>query len=441
MNSKKQKLLLEYLISSPDIFAICAGILKSQYFNPEYRNGVKFIMEYYNAHNSIPSTDQVEAETDVELNLRHITSDQFAYCCSEVESFCRQSAMRAAILAAPALLEKGEDNYAAIEASFKDALTISLRNDMGTNFFEDISESLKRITAPGSNISTLWKDVDQILFGGIQKKQLILFSAGSGGGKSITMQNLGLNLVCQGLHVLYLSLELSEDLLSERLATMVSGVGKQEIAANLDSVIAKVGDFARSYENVGSFTLKQMPSGVNCNNIRAYLKEYELKYGYLPDAIIVDYLDLMTPMDRVSADNVFEKDKRVSEELRNIAVELNTVVITASQLNRSAVGAESINHSHIAGGISKVNTCDVYITIILSETLKAAGEVAFHYQKTRNSDGVGKTTYLKWDAASLRISNKAENRTSLAVPPKVVTSLKKTKSKSITTMWDESDLD
>jgi len=271
---------------------------------------------------------------------------------------------------------------------------------------------------------------------------LILFSAGSGGGKSITMQNLGLNLVCQGMHVLYLSLELSEDLLSERLATMVSGVGKVDMAANLDSVITKVGEFASLYENVGSFTLKQMPSGINCNNIRAYLKEYELKYGYLPDAIIVDYLDLMTPMDKVSADNVFEKDKRVSEELRNIAVELNTVVITASQLNRSAVGAESINHSHIAGGISKVNTCDVYITIILSETLKAAGEVAFHYQKTRNSDGVGKTTYLKWDPTSLRISNKLDNKSSLNLPPKPVTSFdKKKKSKSITQLWDESDMD
>jgi hypothetical protein len=182
---------------------------------------------------------------------------------------------------------------------------------------------------------------------------------------------------------------------------------------------------------------KQLPAGSSCNDIKAYLKEYELKYGHIPDAIITDYMDLMNPIDRVSADNVFEKDKRVAEELRNLGLEYNLISITASQLNRTSVGVEAINHSHIAGGISKINTADTYITIILSETLKAAGEIAFNYQKTRTSDGVGKTTFLQWNKTSLRMTNKAENKSSILVPPE--SAIQKRGKSKLSTMFDNED--
>lgn len=413
MKNKKQLLLIEYLISSPDVFAICSDIVKAEYFDPEYRKVVKFIKGYYEEYNSIPDVNQIGAETDVDLTARNITKDQFEYCCAEVEVFCRRSAIKAAIINAPELLEK--DDYGTLETNIKNAVTISLNKDMGTNFFQDAKAALTRLISVGAAISTGWKEVDEVLFGGIARKQLILFSAGSGGGKSVTMQNLGLNLVEQGYNVLYLSLELSEELLTERMTYMLSGIGRTELDTRMDEAVYAVSAFDNEHK-AGMMMFKQMPSGINANKIKSYLKEYELKYNHVPDAIILDYLDLMSPTDKVSADNVFEKDKRVAEELRNIAFEYNLMMITASQLNRSAVGAEVINHSMIAGGISKINTADLYITIILSETLKAAGEIAFHYQKTRNSDGVGKTTYLSWNNKNLRIGNKSTSGSSILQP-------------------------
>ena len=414
MNSKKQKLIIEYLVSSPDLFALCTGIVKAKYFNPEYRSAVAFMQEYYNDHNAIPDVYQVEAETGVDLSPKSITRDQFAYCCKEVETFCKQSAIKQALLVCPELAEKEE--YGKIEKIMTDAVTVAITSNLGVDFFVDTRESLARVLATGTTISTGWKEVDAVLFGGIQKKQLILFSAGSGGGKSITMQNLGINLVAQGLNVLYISLELSEDLLSERMAVLLTGVGKMQMRENLEDVLFGISEFA-SQNQPGKMMFKQMPAGSTCNDIKAYLKEYELRYGHLPDAVITDYMDLMSPIDKVSADNVFEKDKRVAEELRNLGVEYNLISITASQLNRSSVGVEAINHSHIAGGISKINTADTYITIILSETLKAAGEIALHYQKTRTSDGVGKTTYLAFNKSSLRMTNKPENKSSIVAAP------------------------
>jgi archaellum biogenesis ATPase FlaH len=434
MNNKKQKLLLEYLASSPDLFALCSGIVKPKYFDPEYRSAMKFIQTYYLEHNAIPDADQIEAETDVVIKTKPITKDQFKYCSNEIEAFCKQSAMIEAVRSAPALIDS--EDYGALETNIKNAVTVSLNKNMGVDFFAEARQTLERLLSTGQTISTGWPDVDDVLFGGLQRKQLVLFSAGSGGGKSITMQNLGLNLVAQGLNVLYVSLELSEELLAERMAYLLSGIGKVEMREKFEDMMYGISQFA-SAQVTGKMMFKQMPAGINSNDIKSYLKEYELLYGHVPDAIICDYLDLMAPCDKVSADNVFEKDKRVAEELRNVAFDYNLIMITASQLNRSSVNADSINHSHIAGGISKINTADVYITIILSETLKAAGEIAFNYQKTRNSDGVGKTTYLTWGKSNLRIGNKDKNESSILKP--VVSAVEKRGRSKLVGMFDDMD--
>ena len=109
--------------------------------------------------------------------------------------------------------------------------------------------------------------------------------------------------------------------------------------------------------------------------------------------------------EKVSADNISEKDKQSAEQLREIIFDYNMIGATASQQNRSAIEAEQLHQGHIAGGITKVNTVDVYVSIVLTPTMKAGGEICFVFLKTRNSDGVGKTIYLTWINNSLRIMN------------------------------------
>lgn len=121
--------------------------------------------------------------------------------------------------------------------------------------------------------------------------------------------------------------------------------------------------------------------------------------------LVVDYLDIMGTNSKISADNVFEKDKLASEELRNIGSEYNMFVVTASQQNRGAVGQTDLNHSHIAGGLSKINTTDVYVSIIMTDSMRNSGEIAMQFLKTRSSDGVGKTIYLAWNGKTLRVTD------------------------------------
>lgn len=402
--NSKQQILLEYLVSSPDTFALCNGIIVPSYFDPEYRKTVEFIKGYYENYNNTPDPDIIEAETGIDLKKREVTRDQIKYCSEEIEQFCRRKALMAAILKAPELIDKGDEG--GMEQMVKDAMAVSLSRDLGTSYFENPRERLEKNMQDAPRTTTKWTQFDELIGGGLARTELLLFSANSGGGKSVALANLALNFCSQGLNVLYLSLELSEQMIAQRFDMMLTGIPTVAWRENVGEITAALNQIA---PHMGDLTIKRMSTGTNANNIRAYLKEFELKNGFVPDLLIVDYLDIAGPNGKVSGDNVFEKDKQAAEQIRDILFDYNMFGATASQQNRGAIEATELNQGHIAGGISKVNTVDIYCSVILTPSMKAAGEVGFSFLKTRSSDGVGKTIYLTWDNDSLRILNPLKN--------------------------------
>jgi hypothetical protein len=156
----------------------------------------------------------------------------------------------------------------------------------------------------------------------------------------------------------------------------------------------------------GAFQVKYMPSGKNANDIRSYVKEYEIKTGKKIDVLLIDYLDLMMPVGvKISPSDLFVKDKYVSEELRNLAMELNTVFVTASQLNRAAVEEIEFDHSHISGGLSKIQTADNVIGIFTSRAMRERGRYQIQLMKTRSSSGVNSKIDLEFNVDTLRITD------------------------------------
>jgi len=414
MNNKKQKLLVEYLVSSTDTFAMCKSIVKPEFFDPDLTPVVEFIHTFYDKYHTTPDVDQIEAETNLKLTTRQVTKADVKFCADEVEVFCRHKAIESAVRKAPKLLEAGETGK--IEQLIKDAVSVSLNRSMGLSYFANPMERLERQAQSPLRTSTGWKSVDDLLSGGLARGEMILFSANSGGGKSITLANLAKNFVEQKLNVLYISLELSEDLIGQRFDMMYTGIPTMLSRAKFREIGAQLEDLG---PNLGELHVKYMPSGTNANTIRAYLKEFELQYGYIPDLLVVDYLDIMGANEYVSADNISEKDKRASEQLRDIGIEYNMFIATASQQNRDAIKAKSedLNQSHIAGGITKVNTVDWYVSIIMNPVMKAAGEIGFAFLKTRSSDGVGKTIFMKWlnDTLGIKDHERAPSDDSLPV--------------------------
>jgi len=249
--------------------------------------------------------------------------------------------------------------------------------------------------------------MDRKLFGGFNRGELNIFAGGSGAGKSLFLANLGVNWALQGLNVVYLTLELSEQLVSMRIDSMTTGITTRDIFKNIDDVEMKVKMMGKK---AGAFQVKYMPSGKTANDIRAYLKEYEIKVGKKVDVLLVDYLDLLMPVGkRISAENLFVKDKYVSEELRNLAMELQCVFVTAAQLNRGAVEEVEFDHSHISGGLSKIQTADNVIGIFTSRAMRERGRYQLQLMKTRSSSGVGQKVDLEFNIETLRITDLDED--------------------------------
>ncbi len=400
-----QELFVKFLISDADLFARCQNIIKPEFFNRKFKTTVELLKNHSEKYNSIPTLEQINAigGLDIEV-IQNVTPDHQNWFMDEFETFCRHKALEKAIIESTDLLEK--QNYGEVENKIKAAVQTGLVKDLGLDYFENPKERLEWIKKQAGAISTGWKGIDQKLYGGLNRGEITVFAGGSGAGKSLFLQNFGVNWSLAGLNVVYISLELSEQLISMRLDSMVSGHAAREIMRNIEDVDLKV---RMKGKGAGKFRVKQMPSGINANDIRAFLREYEIQSGVKVDALLVDYLDLMMPIAaKISAENLFVKDKYVSEELRNLAVERNLLLVTASQLNRAAVEEIEFDHSHIAGGISKINTSDNVIGIFTSNAMRERGRYQIQFMKTRSSSGVGSKVDLKFNPDTLRIEDLEE---------------------------------
>jgi replicative DNA helicase len=284
---------------------------------------------------------------------------------------------------------------------------ISLTKDLGTDYFENPRERLMALKDNNGQVSTGWSALDRKLFGGMNKGELNIFAGGSGSGKSLFMQNLAVNWVTAGLNGVYLTLELSEGLSAMRIDSMLTNISTKEVFKDLDTVEMKVKMVGKK---AGKLQIKYMPAQSTVNDVRAYLKELEITKGMRIDFLLIDYLDLLMPVSaKVSPNDLFVKDKYVSEELRNLAREINTIFVTASQLNRSAVEEIEFDHSHISGGISKINTADNVFGIFTSRAMRERGRYQIQLMKTRSSSGVGQKVDLEFDIESLRIRDLGED--------------------------------
>jgi replicative DNA helicase len=215
------------------------------------------------------------------------------------------------------------------------------------------------------------------------------------------MQNLAINWATQGLSGVYITLELSEGLTAMRIDSMLTSIPSKEIFRDLDTVEMKIKIMGKK---AGELRIKYLPAQSNINHMRAYIKEVQIQTGMKVDFILVDYLDLVMPVSaKVSPNDLFVKDKYVSEELRNFAKEQNVLFVTASQLNRGAVEEVEFDHSHIAGGLSKINTADNVLGIYTSRSMKERGRYQLQLMKTRSSSGVGTKIDLEYDVNTLRI--------------------------------------
>lgn len=531
-----QETLINFMISDETSFTRVQNILEDQYFNDKLRPVVRMIKEYAQKHNRVPTPEVILAETRHEATFIPSIGEHADWFLETTEAFCRHRALENIIHTGPDILAKGQG--ADLERQVKEAMTISLVTDLGSDFFHEVKERIESRRDRSNYITTGYKTLDAKLGGGFTKGSLNIFAGGSGcviagtkiqvmrnglrfeinienlydanngveyfanspdgyvpieqwrnkgtkgcytlqvgphtitashdhlfqktdnswvyardivagdelicvdgaktvkenisagihtvydlaighdehryytngicshnSGKSIFLQNQALNWVAEGLNVIYITLELSETLVNERLEAMLTQFATRDLIRNADKAALKIAKFNKVAR--GDLRVKKFPeAGTTANTIRAYMKEYQIKTGKRPDALVIDYLDLMYPNNtKIDISNLFTKDKYVSEEMRAIGGEWDIPVATASQLNRQSVDAQEFDHSHISGGISKIQSCDNAMAIRTSITMRQNGYYEIQLLKTRSSSSVGQTLKLAYDNDCMRLTD------------------------------------
>jgi len=397
-----QKLFIEMMLQDAQSYVRVQNIYNPENFDRSLREVAKFIKEHTDQHRAMPTIEQVKAVTGTDLkHVPDLNESHYEWFMNEFEGFTKRQELERAILKAADMLEKGD--YNPVEKLIKDAVQISLTKDMGTDYFADPKQRIEKYYNSGGQVSTGWPQLDKLLYGGFSRGELNIFAGGSGSGKSLVMMNLALSWLQAGLSGVYVSLELSEELCALRTDAMLTGMGTKDIRKDIDTTTMKVRLVSKK---AGNYQIKGFPAQSNVNDIRAYLKEYQVQTGRKVDFVMVDYLDLVMPVSaKVSPNDLFVKDKYVSEELRNLAKELGVLFVTASQLNRGAVEEIEFDHSHIAGGLSKINTADNVFGIFTSRAMRERGRYQIQCMKSRSSTGVGQKIDLDYDIDTMRITD------------------------------------
>jgi len=416
-----QQLFLEMMLEDASSYVRVVNIYNPENFDRSLRPAAAFIKEHSDKHKTIPDRVQIAATTGIKLQpVPDLNEGHYDWFMSEFETFTKRQELERAILKSVDLLENGE--FEQVEKLIKDAVQIGLTKDLGLDFWYDPEAMFTKYFDSGGQVSTGWPQLDRLLYGGFSKSELNIFAGGSGSGKSLVMMNIALNWVQMGLNGVYITLELSEGLTGLRTAAMLAAMGTKEIRKDKETAALKVKVMGRKS---GSYQVKSMPAQSNINDIRAFLKEYQIKTSKKVDFIMVDYLDLLMPVSaKVSPNDLFVKDKYVSEELRNLAKELDILMVTASQLNRSAVEEIEFDHSHISGGISKINTADNVFGIFTSRAMKERGKYQIQCMKSRSSTGVGQKIDLEYNIETMRITDEGGNEDNRFAKPNIMDTIK-----------------
>lgn len=389
------------MFTDGELFARSSAIIEQKYFDKKLAPVISFIKKFTDEHDAMPAIDIVNAKFGTKLaKLDHILDSDKEWYFENIEEFCRTSSLEETITKGAEMIENG--TYGGLETMVKESLQIALQRDIGIDYFQNPRERLEKLRQEVDGISTGWKTFDDMV--PVGRGNLVYFSALSGMGKSVALQNLAVNYVNQGMNVVYITLELSPELVAKRVDAMMTGVPNASIFRNMEEVEYKL---KQQKKKCGKFFIHYMESNVTTpRHIENYLREFIIQHECQVDVVIVDYADLIAPNEkRVDIGNIHIKEKLVAESLRNIAKRFNMICFTAAQINKTGYDAVSFTGGNIAGSQGKMNTSDLFVSINNTPQLRERGEIEFTFLKTRNSGGQGKTLTMEYNTDTLRITD------------------------------------
>lgn len=372
-----QRAVVYLLKSNEDFHHQIANLIKAEYFEfPVIGKLFEVVKNHFEEYRNLP-TDEIifhEASKDVpkgtlasefedELifinNVEEHATENKEYLMDLIEKFARQEAMKDAITRSIQFLKNNEIDK--ISETVRRALLISRKVDSGLIYLNDPKKTIDRITS--NQIRTgkfpcFIRRCNEFLNGGFSPKELCMFVAPAGAGKSLALCNQTVHLLKQNRKVLYVTLEMSEQKVAQRIDSIISQIRITDFKSvdKQNLYISRIEAFKVQYPEA-QLVIKEFPTGqANANTIRILLAQLKNFEDFVPEIIVIDYLELLRPSRLIETEYIAQQ--RIAEELRGIGVEHNMLVWTASQTNREAKKVAVIKDVHLADSYGKLRTAD-----------------------------------------------------------------------------------
>ncbi len=397
-----EKTVLSNLVFNEDYTRQVIPHLKPEYFHQKSDRVVyELIDKYVEKFNGTPTKEAVlielkgvkglqeteyqEAKRTVENLSTENTKTE--WLIETTEKWCKAKSIYNAVHESINIISstdgtKSEDSIPDILAA---ALAVAFDKRVGHDYFEDFEQRFEFYHRVDERLSFGIETLDKITKGGLPKKTLTVLMAPTGVGKSLIMCHLAAANVLEGKRVLYVTAEMAEERIAERLDANLLDVSlddlmkmsHEEYASRMTRLMEKT---------VGRLIVKEYPTAAaHCGHIRACLREMKLKKNVVPDVIYVDYINIMASSRYKAGANVnsYTMIKSIAEELRGLAVEYNVPVITATQVNRCGLNNSDIEMSDTSESVGLPFTVDLMLGVMENEDLQALGQLMFKQLKNR----------------------------------------------------------
>ena len=406
MNTLEEKIISNLLYNS-DFAAKVIPYTKEEYFE-EYHVIADEIYKFFGKYGCSPTKDELKIEiqsrkglTDKEVkkNLDLVSSipsndkSDFNWLMEKTEKFYQTRAMALAVINGAELIDRGEESSGKILKMVEDALSVSFDNNIGLDYFEDVERRYEMYHTVEDKVSWGVPSLDRVTVGGMSKKTATCCVAATGVGKSGLLCAISANVIRQGKNVLYISMEMSEDRVAERIdANLMAETVRNVRNMPYKSYIENTNKLKQ--KAYGRLIIREFPtSAAGVTQFKALLKDLKTKKQFVPDLVVVDYMNICCSSRlKQGQTNSYGYIKAISEELRGLAVEYNVALLTATQTNRNGFNNSDIELTDISESIGSTHVMDMIFALIRTEALDEMGQIEIKQLKNRYSDPASEPT-------------------------------------------------
>ena len=397
--------ILKNLIHNDEYSRKVIPFINKEYFE-EFHQKIIFeeVCTFIVKYNSLPTKETLiiesEKRTDITddvfgkiqdcVGLLDDTPNDLQWLLDTTEKWCKDRAIYLALVESIAIADGNNEkkNPDAIPSILSDALAVSFDNQVGHDYLEDYEERYEAYHRKEDKIPFDLDYFNKITKGGLPNKTLNIALAGTGVGKSLFMCHLAASTLLQGKNVLYITLEMAEEKIAERIDANLLNIPIQDII-NLPQQIFEKKVTNLSKKTQGTIIIKEYPTAsAHSGHFKALLNELALKKSFKPDIIFIDYLNICASSRYRANSNVnsYSYIKAIAEELRGLAVETNVPIVSATQTTRSGYGNSDVDLTDTSESFGLPATADLMFALISTEELEEVGQIMVKQLKNRYHD-------------------------------------------------------